>query len=94
MSGDISLEEAAFTEPQACGIHSVKRSGIEFGDNVVIVGCGIMGQLHSLLCRLKGARVIVVEPRQDRRDLATVDIVWSGQFYCAEYKISCFKKLP
>lgn len=70
LSGDISLEEAAFTEPLACCIHSVKRSGIEFGDNVVIVGCGIMGQLHSLLCRLKGARVIVVEPRQDRRELA------------------------
>ena len=31
LSGDISLEEAAFTEPLACCIHSVKRSGIEFG---------------------------------------------------------------
>ncbi len=70
VSSDISPEEAAFAEPLACCIHSVKRGGIKFGDNVVIIGAGIMGQLHALLVRLRGARVIVVEPREERRQLA------------------------
>ncbi|MEW6623041.1 MAG: alcohol dehydrogenase catalytic domain-containing protein [Bacillota bacterium] len=67
---DISLGEAAFTEPLACCIHSVKRSGIKFGSVVVVVGAGIMGQLHAVLARLSGAKVIVIEPNAARRNLA------------------------
>lgn len=67
---ELSLEEAAFAEPLACCIHSVNRAQIKFGSDVVIVGAGIMGQLHAMLAKLKGARVIVVEPREDRRETA------------------------
>lgn len=67
---DLSLEAAAFAEPLACCIHSVKRAKIQYGSDVVVVGAGIMGQLHALLSRLAGARVIVAEPRKERRDLA------------------------
>lgn len=68
--GDISLEAAAFTEPLACCIHSVKRSSVRMGDTAVIIGAGIMGQLHAVLARLQGARVIVVEPDEERRAFA------------------------
>ena len=68
--GDISLAEAAFTEPLACCIHSIRRTKIGFGSRVAIVGAGIMGQLHALLARLSGAMVIVVEPDEERRELA------------------------
>jgi len=70
VSQDLSLKEAAFAEPLACCIHSVNRAQIKYGSDVVIVGAGIMGQLHALLAKLKGARVIIVEPREDRRELA------------------------
>jgi 2-desacetyl-2-hydroxyethyl bacteriochlorophyllide A dehydrogenase len=68
--GDAPLEAAAFTEPLACCIHSVERGRIEFGETVVVIGAGIMGQLHLILARLRGGRCIVVEPREDRRALA------------------------
>jgi 2-desacetyl-2-hydroxyethyl bacteriochlorophyllide A dehydrogenase len=68
--GSIPLHLAAFTEPVACCLHSVKRGKIAFGETVVVIGAGIMGQLHALLARLQGARVIVVEPRSDRRALS------------------------
>lgn len=68
--GEIALKEAAFTEPLACCIHSIKRSAIGLGDTVVIIGAGIMGQLHSILSRLRGGRVIVIEPDARRRALA------------------------
>ncbi|MFP4491925.1 MAG: zinc-dependent alcohol dehydrogenase [Spirochaetaceae bacterium] len=66
----LSFEEAAFTEPLACCVHSVKRSGLQFGDTVVVIGAGIMGQLHALLARVRGARVIIVEPDPGRRQFA------------------------
>jgi L-iditol 2-dehydrogenase len=70
VSEELSLEEAAFAEPLACCVHSLKRVRINYGSDVVVVGAGIMGQLHAILARLSGARVIVVEPKKERRDLA------------------------
>ncbi len=67
---DISLKDAAFTEPLSCCIHSVKRSGINLGDTVVIFGAGIMGQIHGILALLQGARTVIIEPVEARRSLA------------------------
>ncbi len=70
VSGDISFQEAAFTEPLACCVHSIKRANPDLGETVVIIGAGIMGMLHLKLSLLRGTRVIMVEPREDRRQLA------------------------
>lgn len=67
---DVNMDTAAFAEPLACCLHSMEQANIEFGEDVVIVGGGIMGQLHSILARLRGGRVILVEPDPARRDMA------------------------
>ncbi|MDC7232430.1 MAG: zinc-binding dehydrogenase [Spirochaetales bacterium] len=67
---DISFQEAAFSEPLACCVHSIGRVSPELGETIVIIGAGIMGMLHMKLALLKGCRVIMVEPREDRRKLA------------------------
>ncbi len=69
---DDSLDpvHAAFAEPVACCVHSIERVELNLGDTVVIIGAGIMGQLHALLARLRGCRVLVVEPDAKRRELA------------------------
>jgi L-iditol 2-dehydrogenase len=67
---DIDLITAAFAEPIACCLHSVERVRLHFGDTVAVIGAGIMGQLHSILARLRGCRIIVIEPDQVRRELA------------------------
>lgn len=67
---DLSPEEAAFAEPVACCVRSMDRADIQLGEDVVIVGAGIMGQLHNLLAKLRGARTILVEPDAQRRALA------------------------
>lgn len=64
------LEAAAFSEPLACCLHSMEQAQLSFGEDVVIVGGGIMGQLHVLLAKLSGARVILVEPDERRRGVA------------------------
>jgi len=64
------LNLAAFTEPLACCLHSMEQADVAFSEDVVIVGGGIMGQLHNLLCKLRGARTILVEIDGERRALA------------------------
>ena len=67
---DLPFEYGAFTEPLACVVNSVERSKIELGNDVVIIGAGIMGLLHVMVSKLKGARTIVSEPDENRRKLA------------------------
>ncbi len=65
-----NLDTAAFAEPISCCLHSLEQAGIEMGEDVVIVGGGIMGQLHNLLAKKKGARTILVELDKARREMA------------------------
>jgi L-iditol 2-dehydrogenase len=67
---ELDLTLAAFSEPIACCLHSIERADLSLGDTVVIIGAGIMGQLHAVLSRLRGCRVLVVEPDAGRRELA------------------------
>lgn len=63
---DLSYEIACLTEPLSCVVHSIDIANIQLGENVVVVGAGIMGMFHALLAREKGARVIVIEPNNNR----------------------------
>lgn len=66
----LSYEEACLTEPLACVVHSVNRANIQLGEDVVVIGGGIMGQYHVMLAKRKGARVILSEVDDSRRALA------------------------
>ena len=67
---ETSFEKMAFTEPLACVVNSLDRVRIKFGDDVVVIGGGTMGLLHVVLAKLKGARVILSEPMEERRQKA------------------------
>lgn len=70
IADDITYEEAALTEPLACCVHSVEKADLRFGDTVVVIGAGIMGLNHVMLCKKKGCRVILSETDEKRRALA------------------------
>ena len=65
-----SFVKMALTEPVACVINSIEQTDIHFGQDVAVIGGGTMGLLHVMLLRLRGARVIVSEPMEERRELA------------------------
>ncbi|QUC04096.1 zinc-binding dehydrogenase [Atopobium sp. oral taxon 416] len=65
-----SPQEASLIEPLSCVVHSVETADIQLGDFVLIIGCGIMGQLHVQLSKKRGAVVIVSEINKERADLA------------------------
>ncbi|NLW15586.1 MAG: alcohol dehydrogenase catalytic domain-containing protein [Erysipelothrix sp.] len=63
-------EIACLIEPVSCCIHSIEKSGIQFGDTVLIIGCGIMGLLHAQLALKKGAVVYACDSNRTRLELA------------------------
>ncbi len=51
--------QAAYIEPLACAIHAVQRGQIEFGDVVVVAGCGPLGLGMLAAARLKNPGLLV-----------------------------------
>lgn len=70
ISNNIDITTGTLAEPLACVIRSIDRSRIEFGDTAVILGGGVMGMIHLLLAKKRGAVVILSEPNQKRREKA------------------------
>lgn len=80
LSDGIPYEVGAFTEPVACVVNSLKVARVDLGNDVVVIGAGIMGLLHVMLSKLRGAFVIVSEPDEQRRITAKklgADIVFN-----------------
>lgn len=71
MADDINLDYAALSEPVACCVHSIQNGNVQLGDDVVVIGVGIMGALHIQLAKLRGARVIACEVDDARLEVAT-----------------------
>jgi L-iditol 2-dehydrogenase len=57
----LGYEAASLIEPLACVVKSLRRGNVCEGHTVVVIGAGIMGQLHVVLAAAAGARVIVAD---------------------------------
>lgn len=62
----ISLDQAAMVEFLAIGAHAVRRGAVENGQAVLVVGAGPIGIAVAIFARLRGARVIMLDTREDR----------------------------
>lgn len=67
---NVAPEEAAIIEPISCVVHSVETANVQLGDTVLVIGCGIMGLLHTEICAKQGATVIVSDVNEERTALA------------------------
>ncbi|MDE3075477.1 MAG: alcohol dehydrogenase catalytic domain-containing protein [Chloroflexota bacterium] len=68
----LSPEMAALAEPLAVAVHAMRRSAVQVGDGVVVLGAGPIGLLLAACARQAGARqVMVLEPASGRRQLAS-----------------------
>ena len=66
----MSYREAAFSEPVACCIRSLKKVNLALAEDVLIVGAGPMGIMHQQTALCMGARVFVSDPDTERLALA------------------------
>ena len=67
---NVTPQEASIVEPLSCVVHSVETADIQLGDYVLVIGCGIMGQLHVQVAKKRGAVVIVSDINRERTVLA------------------------
>jgi 2-desacetyl-2-hydroxyethyl bacteriochlorophyllide A dehydrogenase len=65
-AGSLSLRDAAMIEFQAIGAHAVRRSGIEKGDRVLVVGAGPIGVGTGVFARLAGGDVTLMDISERR----------------------------
>jgi threonine dehydrogenase-like Zn-dependent dehydrogenase len=64
--------ESAYGEPLACLLSAARRTKVDLGDRVAVVGLGFMGLMMMQLMRLKGAGAILgidLRPEAARRGL-------------------------
>ncbi len=68
---DLPPEVGVLTEPFTVGVHGVMRSGLKFGDTVVVQGSGAIGLVTLIAAKASGAgRLIVVGGPPGRLALA------------------------
>jgi len=69
---NVSFAAGALTEPCAVALHAVRRAEVRPGDAVAVFGAGPIGIVIGLLCRIAGARVVMVDV-DDRKLTAARD---------------------
>jgi len=63
----VSWKDAATIEPLACAIHGINKARIQFGEIVVVIGCGSIGLFMVQAARLKNPWLVVAIDRNDYR---------------------------
>lgn len=56
---DLSFADGSLIEPAACSVKALRRSRLQAGESVFVIGLGIMGQLNVALARHAGAGTIM-----------------------------------
>ena len=66
----VSYEEGAFVALGTTALHAVRRACLTLGENVLVCGLGIVGQLAAQLSEVSGCFVLASDPMPLRRSLA------------------------
>lgn len=64
---DMTLDEGALVEPASVATHAVEMAGSLLGKSVVILGCGAVGLMVSMVATMAGASSVIVVDLQERR---------------------------
>ncbi len=70
MPDTLSFFHAALSEPCCSVLATHIKAGTGLGDTVVVMGAGPAGCIHIAVAKARGARVIVSEPSENRRQMA------------------------
>jgi len=70
----VPAEVLALTEPLACVVRAARKAQVTFGQSVVVIGAGPIGNLHVQLLRTIGAApIIVTDVSPERLAMAPAD---------------------
>ncbi|MBU0991500.1 MAG: bi-domain-containing oxidoreductase [Proteobacteria bacterium] len=57
----VTDQEAAFTTVGSIALHGVRQAGVHIGDNVGVIGLGLVGQMTVSLLKAHGCRVLGID---------------------------------
>lgn len=66
----VSYDQSTFIEPLACVVRAQRLAGVESGQTVLVMGCGMSGLLQIKLAAATGCRVIATDINSRRRTAA------------------------
>ena len=66
----VDFEEASFTTLGAIAMQGIRRAGRQFGETMVILGVGLLGQLAVQIAKAAGYEVIAIDKDSERIELA------------------------
>lgn len=67
---NVSFEEASFTTLGGIAMQGVRQAEVQLGDNICVIGLGLLGQLTCQLLKANGSNVFGIDVSQGMVDLA------------------------
>jgi L-iditol 2-dehydrogenase len=67
---NITFDQSTFIEPLACVIRAQRLAGMEKGQTVLVIGCGMSGLLNVKLARTKGCKIIAADINKTKLEWA------------------------
>lgn len=64
----VSFEDASFVGLGAIAIHALRKASIQFGETVIVIGLGIIGQLVCQIANAASYRVLAYDLMPERRN--------------------------
>ena len=81
---NVSDEEGAMVEPTAVGLHAIHLADIKVGDNVLVVGGGIIGLVSAMFAKLEGAEYVAVSETNEARGEKSVILNVADEWFNAK----------
>jgi len=71
MPENVSFEQAAFTTVGCIALHGIRRTDLQIGDTVVIIGLGLLGLLAVQIAKASGFEVIGIDLIPEKLEIAS-----------------------
>lgn len=79
----VSDDEASMVEPSAVSLHAVNLAEIKGGENVLIIGAGIIGLMCAEFAKLQGAKYVALLETNEMRGKKAISFGKVDEFYNA-----------
>ena len=80
---NLSDEEVAMVEPTAVGLHAAHLGRIAVGDDVLVIGAGIIGLNSAMFAKKEGASYVAVTETNAKRGKNAVNLKVADEYYDA-----------
>ena len=83
---NVTDEEVAMVEPLAVGLHAAHLGRIAVGDDVLVIGAGIIGLASAEFAKKEGASYVAITETNKARGQKAVDLKVADEYYDATDK--------